>query len=177
MVPLPPTLDADFVLFFGSHEGDTAAHAIALDATGQQLGSASAVEPVAVTSEGSYVLYRFEAFGARWELSTFRSGDGCALRQLPSGTGTGGSCELSTTSGRGHAFVYGSLPSKAASAEIVTQAGRTFPCLQVIKGPSGRRYFVIPLEGGGPGQLRYVDAEGNVLRHQRVTWRDPGRPI
>ena len=178
-VPLPPSLESDFDLFFGSHEGDVLADAVALGADGSPLGGSYVVPPIDVTHDGNYVLARFDAFGEAWELSAPRSGDGCSLRQIPHLFGGDDTCEVVITSSRGpqgHAFAYGTLPPGADTAQVVAADGTTYPCGVLTTGASGRRYFVIALEGGGPGEIQFLGADGAVVeRYRDMTWGDPTR--
>jgi hypothetical protein len=179
IVPLPPSLGSDFDLFFGSHEGDVIAEAVALDADGQTLGGSYVVPPLDVTTDGNLVVARLEAFGSTWELSAPRHGNSCSLRNTSYGVGgLGGTCEISTTTGdspRGFAFVYGTLPPAAHTAQVVAVDGATYPCRVLTTGPSGRRYFVIALEGAGPGEFQLQRADGTVIRRLELSWADPTR--
>ena len=122
--PVPPSLGFGFDLFFGSHEGDVVADAVArVDADGPPPGRFPVVPPIAVTDDGNLVIARLDAFGstlgASAPLSPARTG--CAtLGRTPSGSDGGGdSCEVSTmsTGGRnGYAPCYGTLPDAAATA-------------------------------------------------------------
>ena len=177
IVPVPPSLGSGFDLFFGSHEGDVVADAVALDADGHPLGGSYVVPPLAVTDDGNFVIARLDAFGSTWELSAPRDGNGCSLRRTPSGSdGVGGSCEVSTmsTGGRnGYAFMYGTLPDAADTAQVVAADGATYPCGVLTTGPSGRRYFVIALEGAGPGEFQVLRADGTVIERRELSWADP----
>jgi hypothetical protein len=176
IVPVPPSLGSDFDLFFGSHEGDVIAEAVALNADGQTLGGSYVVPPIDVTADGNLVIARLEAFGSTWELSAARHGNSCSLRSTSYGGGGGGSCEISTTTDggpRGFAFVYGTLPPAAHTAQVVAADGATYPCGVLTTGPSGRRYFVIALEGAGPGELQLQRADGTVIERIELSWADP----
>ncbi len=52
VVPLPPTLASDFDLFFGSHEGDVRADAVALDRDGRALGGSYVLPPIDMSPTG-----------------------------------------------------------------------------------------------------------------------------
>lgn len=176
IVPVPPSLGSDFDLFFGSHEGDVVADAVALDADGQTLGGSYVVPPIHVTDDGNLVIARLEAFGSTWELSAPRDANSCSLRRTPSRGGGSGSCRVSTMSAggpEGFAFVYGTLPDAASTALVVAADGATYPCGVLTAGPSGRRYFVIALEGPGPGEFRLLRADGTVIERREVSWADP----
>ena len=74
--------------------------------------------------------------------------------------------------GRNYAFVYGTAPVEVSTAHVVTADGRELQCVVLTAGPSGRRYFVVPLEGEGPGVLRMLRDDGSVVRSISIDWRD-----
>ena len=184
VMPLPPSLPFDFDLFFASHEGDVPARAIALDADGDVMGAAIAEAPSAnVNGEGYYVVARFDAFGARWELSISRGSPGCSvdLQNLDGGPGGGGSCGgiggSSGSDGPPNSFFYGPLNDGAVTAEVVTDDGRAYPAVAIGTTPDGRMYFVVAVEGAGPGTVRTLDDQGAVVRSSEVDWDDYGQII
>jgi len=184
IMPLPPSLPFDFDLFFASYEGDVAARAVALDADGDVMGAAIDEGPSTnVNGEGSYVVARFDAFGARWELSISRGSPGCSvdLRNLEGGPGGGSSCGgiggSSGSHGPPNSFFYGPLNDGAVTAEVVTDDGRAYPAVAIGTTPDGRTYFVVAVEGAGPGTVRMLDDQGGVVRSSKVDWPDYGQVI
>ena len=183
MMPLPPSLPFDFDLFFASHEGDVPARAIALDSDGVVMGAADQKPSANVNGDGNYVVARFDAFGARWELSISRGSQECGvdLRNLDSGVGGGGSCGgIGGSYGSDdppNFFFFGPLSDGATSAEVVTPDGRVYPAIAVGATPDGRTYFVVAVEGAGPGTVRTLDDQGGVVRSSKMAWTDYGQVI
>ena len=182
-MPLPPSLPFDFDLFFASHEGDVPARAFALDTEGELIASAENVATANVSDTSNYVVSRFDAFGARWEVSISRGSSDCGvdLRNLDSGVSGGGSCGGIGGSGGSddppHSFFYGPLNNGAVTAEAVTDDGRVYPAVAIGTTPDGRTYFVVAVEGAGPGMVQTLDDQGAVVGSSREGWRDYGQII
>ena len=180
IMPLPPSLPFEFDLFFASHEGDTPGRAVALDADGDVIASAEGIDTATLNANGNYVIARFEAFGARWELS-ISPGCGVDLRNLETGVGGGGSCGGIGGSGGSddppNQFFYGPLNQGAVTAEAVTPDGRVYPAIAIGTTPDGRTYFIVGVEGAGPGTVRTLDTRGTVVKSSRVDWTDYGQVI
>ena len=175
--PLPPSLQTDLDVFFGANPGAVPVHAVALDADGDPIGTAVPAVAASLTPRGTYPVAPFDAFGTSWELSASRDGQCTYLFDVGLQRGSGG------CTGAGYygplpsgAFVFGPL-TRGVTADVVAQDGRTYPAIAVGSAPDGQSYFAVALEGRGPGTLRMLDAEGNVVFTTKVTWRDPGRAI
>ena len=180
IMPLPPSLPFDFDLFFASHESDAPARAVALDADGDVIANAEGIDTANLNADGNYVVARFEAFGARWEMS-ISPGCGVDLRNLDTGVGGGGNCGGIGGSGGSddppNQFFYGPLNQGAVTAEAVTPDGRLYPAIAAGTTPDGRSYFVVAVEGEGPGRVRTLDDQGAVVRSSQVDWTDYGQVI
>jgi hypothetical protein len=176
--PLPPSLPFAFDVFFAPHEGDVPGVAVALDEDGAVLGTAVEAATTPLTSSGRYLIARFRAFGARWELSAARSGTCSYLMDLDRQRGSGGCGEFSGVNGGDppEAFVFGPL-TYGVNAAVVTGDGRTYPAIATGSTPDGRTFFAVALEGRGPGTLQMLDGAGDVLYRSRVEWPDHGQVI
>ena len=185
--PLPPSLPFGFDVFFASYEGNAPTVALALDDSGRVVGTGVTADAVPMTDSGEFLVARFEAFGARWELGVTRGKPRCqSLSNLDTGMGGAGCGDGgSATGGDGggtasappYQFFYGPLPDDAVTAEIVADDGRVYPALAVGATPDGRRYFVIAVEGGGAGSLRMLATDGAVVDRSSVDWEDYGQVI
>lgn len=185
--PLPPSLPFAFDVFFAPHEGDVPGVAVALDEHGAFLGMGVTSDTVLVTDSGEYLIARFDAFDARWELAVSRDQPRCrSLRNLGTGMRAAGCGDgVSASGGSGgdtasdppYQFFYGALPGGAVSAEIVADDGRRYAAVALGATPDGRRSFAIAVEGGGSGSLRMLAADGTVVGRTPVDWEDHGQVI
>ena len=112
-----------------------------VDDDGHVIASAEGIDTANLNPDGNYVIARFEAFGARWELS-ISPGCGVDLRNLETGLGGGGNCGGIGGSGGSddppNQFFYGPLNQGAVTAEAVTPDGRVYPAIAIGATPYGR---------------------------------------